>query len=339
MAQNVRMMPTVPLPLGWIPYWNLAPLKVEVERALGAEIEMQRGHPSQVNRLLEAGRVSIAPCSSICLIKNPGHEIAMPLGISTSGPVTSVYLGVGTDDQGTLELVRNRHAMLREVVRHALSRGELDARRAAATIFKLADQLPPLETELPPALVVTPASATSTCLARILYRLWFGETAYEAFASPAQAGLVRNTRHRLELVIGDEALQRRPQFRQILDLGDAWKDLTDLPFVFAVWQKGPRPIAPYWRQRISEAAELAQARMRVEPCHYLPDMPFLDVTGKPVDLPAYWKVLQYRLGPAHFQGLALFFALARCLAPAGVDDAALTSIMKWESLGAQMARI
>ncbi len=37
------------------------------------------------------------------------------------------------------------------------------------------------------------------------------------------------------LVIGDEALRRRPQAAHCLDLGQAWRDLTGLPFVFAVW--------------------------------------------------------------------------------------------------------
>ena len=37
------------------------------------------------------------------------------------------------------------------------------------------------------------------------------------------------------LVIGDRALQIRDRFKYIYDLGLGWKEMTGLPFVFAVW--------------------------------------------------------------------------------------------------------
>jgi chorismate dehydratase len=37
------------------------------------------------------------------------------------------------------------------------------------------------------------------------------------------------------LVIGDRALEQRNKSKYSYDLGQAWKELTGLPFVFAVW--------------------------------------------------------------------------------------------------------
>jgi len=37
------------------------------------------------------------------------------------------------------------------------------------------------------------------------------------------------------LVIGDRALEQRNRSKYCYDLGQAWKELTGLPFVFAVW--------------------------------------------------------------------------------------------------------
>jgi chorismate dehydratase len=37
------------------------------------------------------------------------------------------------------------------------------------------------------------------------------------------------------LVIGDRALEQRRKSKYIYDLGEAWKNLTGLPFVFAAW--------------------------------------------------------------------------------------------------------
>jgi predicted solute-binding protein len=331
---NFKIMPTIPLQLGWIPYWNLLPLRHELERLSGHEIEFHRGHPSQVNRWLADGKVSLAPSSSVCLLKNSQMEIAFPLGIASMGPVLSVYIGLHHEDTGLIEVIRGRQMALREIFRQAALRFESDARRFASYVFRMAASLPPIAVDGPPPLTVSPASATGANLARILYRLWFGESAYEMRAAESSGATGAATMRRpMELVIGDDALVRRPNYRAIIDLGDAWRELTDLPFVFAVWQTAKKTLSPYWRQRISEAAELAQARMRVEPCHYLPDMQVVDVNGRPIDLAAYWKAIHYRLGPQHFKSLALFLALTRCLSPFAVDDKALVNIMRWESMG------
>ncbi len=37
------------------------------------------------------------------------------------------------------------------------------------------------------------------------------------------------------VIIGDRALQQRPNFEYIYDLAGAWKDYTGLPFIFAGW--------------------------------------------------------------------------------------------------------
>ena len=55
---------------------------------------------------------------------------------------------------------------------------------------------------------------------------------YKPLPDPARAA-----EHDAVLIIGDPAIdfQRAPHTHQILDLGAAWYELTNLPFVFAVW--------------------------------------------------------------------------------------------------------
>ena len=326
----------VPLAVGWISYWNLLPLRRELERLSSGELELVRGHPSQVNRWLGDGRVDVAPSSSVCLLRHSHLEIAAPLGVASTGPVQSVYLGVRHEEAGLQGLLRSRQALLREVVRAAQSRYPGDARRQAALIFQGADELSPISLDQAPPLVVTPASASSSTLARLLYRLWFGESAYNfraAESTSAAASSSLSLKQPLELLIGDEALAKRAAFRFVLDLGEIWRELTDLPFVFAIWQTTRKNLSQGWRQRLLDAAELAQARMHVEPSHYLPDMPTSDVQGRPIDLAAYWKCIHYRLTTAHFRGLALFLSLTRQLQPFAVDDQAVVNLMRWESIG------
>ncbi len=316
---------TSPLvPVGWISYWNLLPLRYEIERHFGPEqIELHRGHPSTVNRWLAEGRVLVAPSSSICLLTQPHNEIAVPLGIAAFGPVLSVYLGLHQDDGDVLELIRSRNQALREGFRAGVARFGHDARKLTAQLWAVSDSLPPIPPDSLPPLQATPASAASNMFARILYRLWFGEAAYARNA--AEGAHTSSRRRPIEIQIGDEALLKRSSYRTVVDLGEVWRELTNLPFVFAVWQtNGKRPLPKEIKHRLMEAAEIAQARMRVEPSSYMPD------NTQGVDLAAYWKVIQYRLDATHFMGLALYLSMARRLSPALSCDQAVVSIMRWE---------
>ncbi len=77
-------------------------------------------------------------------------------------------------------------------------------------------------------------SRTSVLLCQILFRkLWKKKVQF----------IKANDEHYLQeiggntagLIIGDRALQRRSNSKYIYDLGEGWKQLTGLPFVFAVW--------------------------------------------------------------------------------------------------------
>lgn len=337
MAQELKSViikkSTGPLALGWIPYWNLAPLRYELQRVANKKINFHLGSPTLVNRWLGQGKVSIAPCSSVCLLKNPSYEMALPLGIASNGGVGSVYIGFHHEDAHLLEGIKRRQKKLKEVFHQGIYRYGSDVRKAASYIWQASRELPLPDVDVPPPLSLTPASATSAVLSRILYRLWFGEAAFEAHVAESgnvASGKALSIRRPMELLIGDEALIRRASFPMVIDLGESWRELTGLPFVFAVWQLAQQPLHQNWRQRILEAAALAQARMKVDPSVYLPDLPSTDVMGHMIDLAAYWKNIHYRLGPKHFRGLLLYLCLARCLSPGMVDAAAVARLMRWE---------
>lgn len=322
------------LKLGWISYLNLLPLQYELSRTIGREVEFVHGTPTQVNKLLTEGQVAVAPCSSVCLVKNANHEIALPIGIAANGPVQSVYLGI-KDDNGVYETIRKRHFMLKEIFSTASTKNGGDVRKMTESIFKLASALEIEKLAYTPGLCLTPSSAAGANLAKVLYRLWFGAESYELMVERRLSRGVGRGDYvcDMDLLIGDEALQRRPQFKYIVDLSDVWKDLTGLPFVFGVWQCTGKALTPALKSKILEAADLAQARMRIEPSVYLQDNDFADVNGRLVDLPAYWRLIQYRLTASHFKGLALYLSLVRYLNPTIVTTNALTNIMKWESVG------
>jgi chorismate dehydratase len=76
-------------------------------------------------------------------------------------------------------------------------------------------------------------SRTSTALAKILIRDYWKIDPELISASPDYLQQIKGTT--AGLVIGDRSLRQRKVSKYIYDLGEAWKDHTGMPFVFAAW--------------------------------------------------------------------------------------------------------
>ncbi len=102
------------------------------------------------------------------------------------------------------------------------------------------------------------------------------------------------------VVIGDRALEQRKVSPFIYDLGEAWKDMTGLPFVFAAWISN-KPLDPDFIARFDEANGfgVSQIGKVVEENPY----PLFD-------LQAYFtRYLTYHLTARHRSGLEKFVHL------------------------------
>ena len=156
--------------------------------------------------------------------------------------------------------------------------------------------------------ILTDASEAAVDLLRLFFALKKLKPLFE-----------RGTIHRPEdiqknagaaLVIGDAALKEKwgIHFDHLLDLGDMWKELTGLPFVFAVWAvrksfAGKRPEAvssitnlflsskKQGSQNIEQIAASASAKLGLD----------IDICRK------YYNKLCYDLGPLQINGLETFF--------------------------------
>lgn len=77
-------------------------------------------------------------------------------------------------------------------------------------------------------------SRTSVNLARVLLKeFWKREVEYIDATGEDFRSQIKGTT--AGVIIGDRALEQRLQSSYIFDLGEAWKDHTGLPFVFAAW--------------------------------------------------------------------------------------------------------
>jgi cyclic dehypoxanthinyl futalosine synthase len=83
------------------------------------------------------------------------------------------------------------------------------------------------------------ASRTSAVLARLIVRQLRQGNEPRYCSRPAREITDTVGGTTLGLLIGDAALEAKGRYAHELDLGQAWKDMTGLPFVFAVWAARP----------------------------------------------------------------------------------------------------
>jgi chorismate dehydratase len=113
------------------------------------------------------------------------------------------------------------------------------------------------------------------------------------------------------LVIGDAALRARGQFPFTLDLGQGWKELTGLPFVFAVWAVR----RDYYRDHREETHRLHRALLDSKRYSLTQLNEICEAVRGRVGLDrdacaTYLKErLSFDLTPRYLQGLHLFFTL------------------------------
>jgi chorismate dehydratase len=79
--------------LGHIDYSNCLPVHAALLERSGAAVQIVRGVPSALNAELAAGRIDVAPCSSIEFARHAGEYRVLPeLVIGSDGPVGSILL-------------------------------------------------------------------------------------------------------------------------------------------------------------------------------------------------------------------------------------------------------
>ncbi len=149
-------------------------------------------------------------------------------------------------------------------------------------------------------------SRTSVVLAQIIWQEHYGRrlelVPFEGMETVDQCEAV--------LLIGDKVVQNRLIDYEIqTDLGSAWKSLTSLPFVFAVWA-APRESqgdVAVLGQRLTQARDRGVASAELIAADFGPGL------GWPVALAKRYltRRIKFTLGPRQRLGLARFLELAK----------------------------
>ena len=251
-----------------------------------------------------------------------GYVNVLPvyLGLERQGTRCDVVSGVPTELNRQLDMRRIDCAPVSaiEVARHGrayailpgLSISSVGAVGSSMLISKVAPEK--LDGR---SVALTTHSAASLAFFRILCaRLWRVEVRTED-AAPDLEAMLRD--HDAAVLIGNPAIvavhaaERRGDLH-VVDLGEAWYELTQLPAVFAVWA--------LWRDWAADQPDAVQVlredleRGRAWGLH--PDNRGALVqrgafdTGLPEsDIDAYFRKQDYRLGADHERSLLTYFAM------------------------------
>ncbi len=259
--------------LGLLSYINILPVTLGLESGAikcPSGLEMVSHHPSQLNQMIASADLTVSPVSSIQWLDSLDSYTVVPqLCIASRGPVRSVQL---------------------------FSRV-------------------PIEELKEEEIGVTGASATSCMLLRIVKPSLVQVPIPITDFAPDQSlkpELCFPARFRAVLLIGDLALrfaQDSSNFVDSLDLGSAWRDLTGLPTVYAIW------LGLRQAQSQSEVGVITEA-LRTSRCWGEEHMDKICQTAsRRIGLSErvveeYYQGLGYRFGESEAEGLIEFYRRA-----------------------------
>lgn len=140
-------------------------------------------------------------------------------------------------------------------------------------------------------------SRTSVQLARLLFKqFWKKEV---EFIPAVDEGYIDEIKGATAgIIIGDRALEARPHFPYIYDLGAAWKTFSNLPFVFAVWASVV-PLSKEFITLFDEANGVGFTQLK--------EVVAANQQVTQYDLYQYYTVnIDYRLSPEKEEAIRLF---------------------------------
>jgi chorismate dehydratase len=234
----------IPIRLGAVGYLNARPLVYGLDRC--ARFRVRYDVPSTCARLLHEGAIDVGLIPSIEYLRGGPYRVVPDLAIASRGPVASVALFT-TKPMGDVRTI-----------------------------------------------AMDPSSRTSVALVRVLCARWFKiqpsfEESRQSPTPPLIAGTPAGgdlddllTRADAALVIGDSALflEGSSDGRILkVDLGDAWQQLTGLPFVYAFWAGRPEALTPADVRALQDARDEGVRRPEELAHQYLAGTPERQARG------------------------------------------------------------
>ncbi|MES2744532.1 MAG: hypothetical protein V4655_03855 [Bdellovibrionota bacterium] len=313
-----------PITIGCQNSWSSHPLIMELGKYAPRYI-VSKDDCAGLYKKLDQGDLQYAFCSSISLVRNAEFEMALPVGVSVEGASGLAIWGLNSAQSQLKDVIDSRVKVLREIFKSVQLTRAPDLKAALNQAIELLAKVPVPRFDSVPQLRLTTGASSWGTLSRIAYKLIFGCETYEAMCrSPLDT-----SNPCIDFRVENDALTKRCSYSHLIDLSELWYRMTGLPFVSSVLQKKRKTCA--CRSTLSDASELAEMRMQVEPCNYLPDMMPRNCHSQSIDLSGVWKHISYRLSNEDIRSLQVFLYLAKPLEKKCLADSAFTlSMMRWQ---------
>lgn len=322
-----------PTTIGCQNSWSSHPLMIELNK-YAPRFLVSKDDCAGLYKKLDQGELQYAFCSSISLVRNADFEMALPVGISVEGASGLAIWGLSSEQSALKDVIDQRVKIIREIFKSVHLSRATDLKSALNSAAALMQKVPlPKLSSVPQLRLTTSASSWGT-LSRIAYKLIFGCENYEGICrSPLDTSTPC-----IDFKVENDALSKRCSYSHVIDLSELWQRMTGLPFVSSVLQKKRKTCA--CGSRLSEASDLAQLRMQVEPCNYFPDMLPRNCHSQSIDLSSVWKHVSYRLSNEDIRSLQIFLYLAKPLEKKCLADSAFTlSMMRWQEKESALATL
>ncbi len=149
------------------------------------------------------------------------------------------------------------------------------------------------------------SSRTSAALLRILMRKFYSRFVTITPFHPKPEEMLKKAD--AAMVIGDPALTYSGQVAEVFDLGEEWKKVTGLPFVFALWVGYEDARLARFHKDFEDSRDYGLAHVDDIAAEYAPKMGM-----KPAAVKAYLtRNIDFSLDDDNRKGLRLFYKLAR----------------------------
>lgn len=308
----------------------LRPLIEEFKRT-GIMHHQRSANELVMARLKTEAHVSLAMCSSDQLINNIGIDMALPIGLVVREACGLAYFVSDRSDE-IREALQPRIKAIGALFESLAPHKTENMRAVADAIWEALPELPVADLKHVPHVRFCQQGTGFAALGRIMYRLLFGEAACEAnhLLQSRKELCEQDSEACLALHQGNKGLLNRCQYRRGINLLSLWNDWTKLPFVASVMQRSKRSCLNYSQTAVLKAAELAQVKMKVEPCTYFPDLIPKNSYGQALDLAGLWKHISYRLRPEDFKSLLLFLNLDRHLDKHLDSQSVNLKLLRWQ---------
>jgi chorismate dehydratase len=240
------------LRIGCVKYLNARPL------IHGWPGNVEFDHPSTLCKRLADGEIDVALVSSFEFLRNPIYRIADGVSISSDGPVYSVVVAH-----------RDKISAIKEIELDPASQTAVNLLRCLLTELSLKPRLirnTDLQSVRAAGLEPGASAPVQPAESKTAENIFTGRTGnmpvfqLPAGSEPAESRIAENISsghtgnmpvfpalRRAQLLIGDQAIhfrQRHADEFQFWDLGEQWKKLTGLPFVYALWLIRPEVVDP-----------------------------------------------------------------------------------------------